>query len=745
MYEQRIQFRRDTAIRWAQVNPVLLDGEPGYELDTGYWKVGDGVKSWNELGYKAEDGQQGPLGIQGIQGIQGVKGDKGERGDTGGVGLTGPSNTISIGTVTPGASAGDAAAYLTGTSPSQVLNLVLPKGNKGDQGEKGDTGIQGIQGISGPQGLRGEKGEKGDQGIQGIGGPKGDAAGINVRGVASVWPPSASPAAEDLWILSTPLPPGTPAGFSAGDGALWTGSAWHNVGPIRGPVGPQGIQGVKGDRGDTGSQGHQGAQGVQGAQGLKGDKGDKGDTGSHGIQGPAGPANVLSIGTVASSPPGSQPAVAIIGSSPAQVLSFTFPQPFTNSLSIGTVVDGPSASATITGTAPNQVLNLVLPNPQVVHSTTFITNPQNKTVTVGNSVTLTAEAQSTETPIVYRWQKMGLNWEDIPGAGGNTYTFTPALNESGRQYRCVAATTNFGSAYSQIATLTVKAKSPADGSSWEPADISGAGFAAANLFLKEYPIPYGKGVFTNCHAYSEDGITWHKSVDGVLYSRTLFGNGFFLADRARDFKASSDGFGWSSVGHNDGIPDQNPGAFGDGYFLYRTNEGSLNGLTETVDGISFSSAGQIPSNHVVTMIGFGNGVWVAKDYFGNLFWSTDKITWTDSGKSFAADEQSWHSYNAGMHVIISAGIVALTSADGKTWTERHLAAGGDWTGIAYGNGMFMTVAKNSKSVMTSPDGINWTQKTTLPIANEWTGVSYGANKFVVFSKTDNEYSVVYSG
>ena len=108
----------------------------------------------------------------------------------------------------------------------------------------------------------------------------------------------------------------------------------------------------------------------------------------------------------------------------------------------------------------------------------------------------------------------------------------------------MAATTNFGSAYSQIATLTVKAKSPADGSSWEPADISGAGFAASNLFSKEYPIPYGKGVFTNCHAYSEDGITWHKSVDGVLYSRTLFGNGFFLADRARDFKASSDGFGW---------------------------------------------------------------------------------------------------------------------------------------------------------------------------------------------------------
>ena len=74
-------------------------------------------------------------------------------------------------------------------------------------------------------------------------------------------------------------------------------------------------QGSKGDTGDTGATGATGPQGEQGVQG------ETGATGATGPQGPAGPANALTIGSVTS---------------------------------------GKVASATITGEAPNQVLNLVL-------------------------------------------------------------------------------------------------------------------------------------------------------------------------------------------------------------------------------------------------------------------------------------------------------------------------------------------------------------------------------------------------
>ena len=74
----------------------------------------------------------------------------------------------------------------------------------------------------------------------------------------------------------------------------------------------------QGSKGETGATGATGATGPQGEQGVQG---ETGATGATGPQGPAGPANVLTIGSVTS---------------------------------------GKVASATITGEAPNQVLNLVL-------------------------------------------------------------------------------------------------------------------------------------------------------------------------------------------------------------------------------------------------------------------------------------------------------------------------------------------------------------------------------------------------
>jgi hypothetical protein len=47
------QLRRDTANRWEEVNPVLALAEPGYETNTGYMKIGDGVTPWTQLPYFA--------------------------------------------------------------------------------------------------------------------------------------------------------------------------------------------------------------------------------------------------------------------------------------------------------------------------------------------------------------------------------------------------------------------------------------------------------------------------------------------------------------------------------------------------------------------------------------------------------------------------------------------------------------------------------------------------------------------
>lgn len=47
----RIQIRRDTSDKWFVNNPILLEGEFGYETDTTYMKIGDGTTPWNSLEY----------------------------------------------------------------------------------------------------------------------------------------------------------------------------------------------------------------------------------------------------------------------------------------------------------------------------------------------------------------------------------------------------------------------------------------------------------------------------------------------------------------------------------------------------------------------------------------------------------------------------------------------------------------------------------------------------------------------
>lgn len=57
----RIQLRRGTAAEWAATNPILAQGEPGIESDTGKQKFGNGTSAWSSLPY-ASQGPAGPPG-----------------------------------------------------------------------------------------------------------------------------------------------------------------------------------------------------------------------------------------------------------------------------------------------------------------------------------------------------------------------------------------------------------------------------------------------------------------------------------------------------------------------------------------------------------------------------------------------------------------------------------------------------------------------------------------------------------
>ena len=131
----------------------ILDGDTAFEVavDNGFtWEwtgageepVDYGVQEWlksligrglefnwsgTKLGVKVE----GETNYEYSDDLKGVQGE------------IGPGNVLSIGTVEKG---DEAKVTITGSSPTQVLNFVLPKGDKGNVGEKGEQGNQGIKG-----------------------------------------------------------------------------------------------------------------------------------------------------------------------------------------------------------------------------------------------------------------------------------------------------------------------------------------------------------------------------------------------------------------------------------------------------------------------------------------------------------------------------------------------------------------------------------------------------------------------
>jgi hypothetical protein len=65
-----IQFRRGSASQWRTANPVLSAGEPGFELDTGKYKIGDGSTPWSDLdhfvGTSEVSGNFSSLSVDGV-------------------------------------------------------------------------------------------------------------------------------------------------------------------------------------------------------------------------------------------------------------------------------------------------------------------------------------------------------------------------------------------------------------------------------------------------------------------------------------------------------------------------------------------------------------------------------------------------------------------------------------------------------------------------------------------------------
>lgn len=218
----------------------------------------------------------GPTGPQGPQGLKGDKGDPQFIGQVAGL----PTGTVDPGTL---------------WFDTTCVPATLPPGPPGPPGPEGH------QGPAGPQGPAGQS--------------------VTIRGTLDATNPlPGSVNAGDLFIAgSTPPPAGWPGGLTpaAGNGLVFDGSGWHDVGPVRGPAGPAGPAGAKGDKGDPGADGAAGATGPAGPAGAKGDPGIPGPAGPQGPEGDPGAAGAAGAAGPAGAGVRILPAVAAPGNLPS--------------------------------------------------------------------------------------------------------------------------------------------------------------------------------------------------------------------------------------------------------------------------------------------------------------------------------------------------------------------------------------------------------------------------------------------
>ena len=106
-------------------------------------------------------------------------------------------------------------------------------------------------------------------------------------------------------------------------------------------------------------------------------------------------------------------------------------------------------------------------------------------------------------------------------------------------------------------------------------------------------------------------------------------------------------------------------------------------------------------------------------------------------------------FGNGTFVAVGSRAV-MTSTNGVDWTERTAAGPGYWRSVTYGNGLFVAVGNLAQTcgfmpwdpcvpdvgaiqIMTSPDGVTWTAR-TAPEANSWLSVTYGNGVFVAVTE-----------
>lgn len=290
-----------------------------------------------DKGDKGDAGEKGDTGAKGDKGDTGAKGDKGDKGDTGATGANGITPTLKVGSTSTGNAGTNASVTMTDNNNVYTLNFVIPKGDKGDTGAKGEAGAKGQDGAKGADGITP---------TLKVGTVTTLAAGSNATVTMSK--------NNNEYTLNFGIPKGNKGdtGASGGSGETTVVNPTITIGTVT--------------NGDTASATITGDSpnytlNLVLPKGDKGDKGDKGEKGDTGAKGADGVTPTFTVGTVSTGAAGSTATVTITGTAPNYVLNFTIPKGDAGEAGSGGDVDltgyAKLAGATFTGKISSPIVS----------------------------------------------------------------------------------------------------------------------------------------------------------------------------------------------------------------------------------------------------------------------------------------------------------------------------------------------------------------------------------------------------
>jgi hypothetical protein len=251
-----------------------------------------------------------------------------------------------------------------------------------------------------------------------------------------------------------------------------------------------------------------------------------------------------------------------------------------------------------------------------------------------------------------------------------------------------------------------------------------------------------------------EGGTMLSSPDGLAWAPLAFqpqapslngafpvGDRYVVAASPGSLVASTDAFNWTEDRLPDSIATLNDVwvAF-DGIYMVGTGGASgTDGIVvkyQTPTSWSSTTLGANLTPRSIT--GYPDGFVVAGDS-GLIFTSTDGATWTNHslGKTWAVLHRVRYDGHSGL--LIAVGSAVITSPDGIGWTERTPKSSQplhdvSWTTLTVGAetyALYCAVGHGGR-IITSPDLINWTEQTS-GVTADLRGIARGLTptRFVV--------------